>query len=62
MPIGKNMETGNFGDEITGVHSAIKQFVDAQKDGSNWDDGKDSTEKVDKSKKKILKDLVNKSK
>lgn len=35
MPIGKNMETGNFGDEITGVHSAIKQFVDAQKDGSN---------------------------
>ena len=56
MPIKENMEKCDFGDEITGVHSAIKQFVDAQKNDSNED------AKVDKSKKKILKNLVNKSK
>lgn len=47
------METGNFGDEITGVHSAIKQFVDAKKE--------DEAPDVDASKKKILKKMVKKS-
>jgi hypothetical protein len=52
MPIGGNMETGDFGDEITGVHSAIKQFVDAKKE--------DEAPATDASKKKILKKILNK--
>lgn len=55
MLIQKSMEKEkeDFGESITGVHSAIKQFVDAKKENGD-DDDQDG-------KKKILKKLVKKS-
>ena len=44
-----NQETGNFGDSLTSVHSAIKQYVDAKKS-----DAEKSTDK----KKGVLKKVI----
>lgn len=49
-----NSQDEDFGEAITGVHSAIKQFVEAKKE--NTDDTKTSV------KKGILKKAVDKSK
>lgn len=51
MPIQENMEKEDFGDAITGIHSAIKQFVEAKKE--------DSEDSSGDNKKKILKKIVN---
>ncbi len=62
-----NQEKENFGDAITGVHSAIKQYVDASKGTVEWGDSyiQDSDEEdrgTKDKKKKILQKAIDKNK
>ena len=57
MAIKESMEHEDFGDAITGVHSAIKQFVDANKTEQEYPE----VDKNGSDKKTTLKKLVKKA-